>query len=697
MRHLFVSREFPPAPYAAGGIGTYVHNMAHLLAEAGEEVHVVAQRWPGAPRERDVQLGGRLTIHRVSMDAPIRRGTKQSTEEEIRTLLSSAMPARAWGHNAALVVESLVEEEGIDVIEAQEWEAPLYPFLLRRAIGLGPSMTPPCVIHLHSPTESVWRHNDWPLSMPYLQQMCRQEEHCLAAADALLCPSMFLADEVSSRYGLARERITVIPYPMGTAAPHRAIGRSTRGPVLYVGRLERRKGLMEFVDAAVVVARDAAGARFEFVGADVISPDGRSTRTILEERIPRALRGRFTFVGERSRAELWGHYARARFAVIPSRWENLPNTCIEAMSMGVPVLVSATGGMAEMVDHASGWIAASPTAESLELGLRRALRATDEELSGMGIAARDAVMRHCGNARILGLQLEYRRHVVEQGAARSLVVPVVPPSLGGTSRRVLPANETGAVFTARLPLLAVPPDGSAARYAVRLARQHLSQSVALVAPGYAADEDGLRAAAQVMRRSKDVGLVTGWARRGTQSTLAPLDPRFPYQWLANEAWPVAVLRSAAVATVAPPPEDLPEPYASWYLINRVLVTGWKAVSVPAILADATTDPPPGHPEAATDRWLEMRRRMSLLFADEIAPDAAAILALLEPQPETSPPAPTVYGPDRWTGLTLSRVLRLRPRDQLALLGELAHNPWRVGAWLRTRLTRQGAPATNGEA
>ncbi len=49
MRHLIVCREYPPVPYPPGGIGTYVANIARLLAEAGEEVHVIGPRWAGAP------------------------------------------------------------------------------------------------------------------------------------------------------------------------------------------------------------------------------------------------------------------------------------------------------------------------------------------------------------------------------------------------------------------------------------------------------------------------------------------------------------------------------------------------------------------------------------------------------------------------------------------------------------------------
>ncbi|MGH7477896.1 MAG: hypothetical protein ACRELD_16660, partial [Longimicrobiales bacterium] len=68
MKQLIISREYPPAAYPPGGIGTYIHNIARLLAEAGETVHVIGERWKGAPLERDESYGGRLIVHRVARE-----------------------------------------------------------------------------------------------------------------------------------------------------------------------------------------------------------------------------------------------------------------------------------------------------------------------------------------------------------------------------------------------------------------------------------------------------------------------------------------------------------------------------------------------------------------------------------------------------------------------------------------------------
>ncbi|MGH7452201.1 MAG: glycosyltransferase family 4 protein, partial [bacterium] len=108
----------------------------------------------------------------------------------------------------------MVEREGIDLIETQDYEAPLYYFQLRRALRLGPKKTPPCLVHLHSPTEFIVRYNEWDIAQPYYATAKQLEDYSIAAAEARLCPSHYLARQAEKHYGLADGSVQVIPYPM---------------------------------------------------------------------------------------------------------------------------------------------------------------------------------------------------------------------------------------------------------------------------------------------------------------------------------------------------------------------------------------------------------------------------------------------------------------------------------------------------
>ena len=67
-------------------------------------------------------------------------------------------------------------------------------------------------------------------------------------------------------------------------------------------------------------------------------------------------------------------YAAADYYITPSLEDNLPNTVMEALACGTPVIAFHTGGIPEMVQHGeNGFICAHPDAASLRLQIENAL------------------------------------------------------------------------------------------------------------------------------------------------------------------------------------------------------------------------------------------------------------------------------------------------------------------------------------
>jgi glycogen synthase len=430
MTHLIVCREYPPAPYPPGGIGTYVRHMARLLAEAGETVHVIAQRWAGAAAAVSESFAGRLVIHRVLPDEPVHPAPGRAGDELalVRRLGSSDCPSQLFSWQAARLAESLVESEGVDVIEAQEWEAPLFYFQVRRALGLGPRKEPPCLIHLHSPSSLIFRHNEWDETLTDFLPLTRFEDYTVNAADGLVCPSRYLARGAAELFEIAIEKVDVIPYPRGdTDVIKRAPEVWQKNTICYIGRLELRKGVVEWVDAAVRVSAYDPSVRFDFIGDDTSLSGGAggSVREHLTRRIPRSLRPRFHFHGSQIRARVLDILAGVSVVVVPSRWENLPYACIEAMSAGIPVLASPNGGMAEIIDDGeTGWIAPEATAAGFESALRRVLATPPARRADLGRAAAIAVRRVCANELVLKRHLELRARLAGAGQSRARSVSV---------------------------------------------------------------------------------------------------------------------------------------------------------------------------------------------------------------------------------------------------------------------------------
>jgi len=637
MKHLFVSREYPPAPYPPGGIGTYVTNIARLLAERGEEVHIVGQRWSGAPLEREVFHDGKLVVHRVGEeDLPQRNGTVQRLIRERDGLKKAAFPKQWFGWLAAFRIEQLIDEEGIDLIEGQEWEAPLYYFLLRRALGLGPSRAPPCIVHLHSPTEWICRFNGPPVLPREYLMMKRMETFCIRAGDALLCPSNSFARQAESHYALAPGSVNVIHLPKGpTARVARELETWASGSICFIGRLEPRKGVIEWVQAAMNVAQEDAAAHFDFIGADVWG-----LQVSLIEKLPPALRPRFRFHGSKSPAEIAGFLARAKAAVVPSRWENFPNVCIEAMASGLPVIATRCGGMEEMIeDERTGWLApdlaVAGMVDGLADALRRCLATPPEKRARMGEMASDAIARVCDNRRIVDEHVDLRASVQRRDAHRSLTVAALSHALGTDElmRATQFAGNCGIVVSARScadaePLLrsiaaqTTPAAAIALVCSKRVSQKDAAwvddltgQSVMKVFcpaslrseawnEGYTAIQEGVASGfllfldgddllqpdclalmKQTLAHRPEVGLVTAWIGRENRLSIeAPLCPELSHQLVRNDVGPASAFRAEALGN-AMPFRGLPKEYDLWQLSVAVLAKGWIGVTFPAMLAE----------------------------------------------------------------------------------------------------------------
>lgn len=140
----------------------------------------------------------------------------------------------------------------------------------------------------------------------------------------------------------------------GREAVRRALGFGADDVVIgHVGRLAVEKNIDYLAEALAEVARRFPRARPLIVG------DGPA-RPRLEER----LRGLAAFVGVRSGDDLADHYAAADVFAFASRTETFGNVVLEAMASGLPAVVLAEGGPAEIVRNGETGLAINPNSPS---------------------------------------------------------------------------------------------------------------------------------------------------------------------------------------------------------------------------------------------------------------------------------------------------------------------------------------------
>jgi glycosyltransferase involved in cell wall biosynthesis len=218
------------------------------------------------------------------------------------------------------------------------------------------------------------------------------------------------ARAILEREGVATESIAVIPNGVDCAAfPARRARRPIR-TVLTVANLRPEKSHETLISAAAALAGDLPELRFRIAG------DG-PRRAALEALVrDRGLTSRVEFLGHRE--DIPSLLADADVFVLPSRSEAFPNSAIEAMAAGLPVVASATGGLVDLVDHArTGLLVPPGDSARLALALRR-LAADPARAAAMGEAGRDDVRQRYSFERMVdGFQSLYLSSMPAYAAA----------------------------------------------------------------------------------------------------------------------------------------------------------------------------------------------------------------------------------------------------------------------------------------
>jgi phosphatidylinositol alpha-mannosyltransferase len=171
------------------------------------------------------------------------------------------------------------------------------------------------------------------------------------------------------------------------AHPEPLDGWKADGPtVLFVGRLEPRKGLAYLVRAFLRLK-----PRFPRLRLLVVGRDDRHTQDRAMAMVPPRLRTDLVFVGSVPQADLPSYYASADVFCAPSLGgESFGIVLAEAMAVGLPVVCSDIGGYRDVVrDGTDGLLVPPRDPEALAEALAGLLD-NPARLASMGQAAATA-------------------------------------------------------------------------------------------------------------------------------------------------------------------------------------------------------------------------------------------------------------------------------------------------------------------
>lgn len=389
MRICLLSKEYPPDT-GWGGIGAYNYQIAHGLKEIGHDVEVISLAARHTPGKSDKPRTGLV----VTEEIPVHRVPWRGHMEEYWGLLTTT-PISHFMIKTNMALWSKLQElhrlQPFDVVEVPE----------HLAEGLLPSVIKslPVVIKIHTPYSKFIAerfHNTTPAFDH--QFIALLERIAMLSADALISPSMDMARYVCQEINCPLEYIRIIKNPVDahkfTPDGPAALEADGRLTVLFVGRLEERKGIRYLINAVPQIVQEFPNVRFVIIGSDTKTGEGHTfVLPQLQEALASSGHSKdVTFIPHVPLSEMPAYYRSADICIAPSLYDNAPYTCLEAMSTGKAFIGTDAGGMPEyVINGETGLIIPAADNSAIANATIRLLKNDQQRLS-LGQKARQYVL-----------------------------------------------------------------------------------------------------------------------------------------------------------------------------------------------------------------------------------------------------------------------------------------------------------------
>lgn len=181
-----------------------------------------------------------------------------------------------------------------------------------------------------------------PLKRIWKRIMSAFEKRTYSLADKVVCVSQDTADFIVERYGQPRSKVTVIENAVADLPVHPSVPKS-ENTILFVGRLEERKGVDTLLSAMTLLRSDFPDARLRLIGQNLLGND--LLRTIAEKGISDIV----TLTGYVFDPLLSEEMARATVLVVPSLLEGFGLIAAQGMLAGTCVIASDAPGLRSVV------------------------------------------------------------------------------------------------------------------------------------------------------------------------------------------------------------------------------------------------------------------------------------------------------------------------------------------------------------
>ncbi|MDT8443886.1 MAG: glycosyltransferase family 4 protein [Desulfuromonadales bacterium] len=374
MRIAFVTSEYITEQNFDGGLANYLYRIVVSLKERGHQpVVFVASREDGSFEH----AGAHVIRVRVNLKPLwfVYRSPWHKFSQPCKWLCES------WSLRQALRREHI--KKSFDIVQYASYRAP----------GFFRQQDIPTIVRISS-LQSLWRQFNKQQSDAVSRFENFLELSAFRKADSLYGPSHVIASKVQSLVG---KNVSVIESPVvsiGLQVGQSPIPGSLQAKryLLFFGSINVLKGMLTIAETLVPLLSRYPDLIFVFAGK-IDNFQGDAFDDYLRNAAGRH-QEQLLFLGRLPHQELMPVVRNATGVVLPSRIDNLPNTCIEAMACG-KVVIGTRGASFEqlIVDGENGFLVDIDSSGQLLSAMEKLLNMDEKSRATMGSRAAATIQR----------------------------------------------------------------------------------------------------------------------------------------------------------------------------------------------------------------------------------------------------------------------------------------------------------------
>ncbi|GAB4427986.1 MAG: hypothetical protein Kow0031_08110 [Anaerolineae bacterium] len=401
LRVCLLSSHYPPQD--TGGVARLTHMLAQGLAGLGHEVHVIK----AGPVDRVTYYDGAY-VHQI-------RGHKRRYKSYNRPGYYSLAWNLNYSHAIHTKVEALRREHNIQLVDSPLW--------LLEGLVTAVSGEVPVVTRLVTSMRQLIELNGGVPDSPEMALIADLEKEFLTRSNGLVPVSDAIKQTCAQIYpfDFSRQPHRVIHagiIPLPETSLQLPVDRPKADPlVLFVGRLEKRKGVLDLFEAIPLVLQEFPQATFWLAGGDNSDNDGfarlhRLTYPQYFQKKYPALADRVRFLGYVPDNKLDDLYRVCDLFVAPSLYESFGLIFLEAMNHARPVVGCRVGGPAEIVAHGETGLLVPPESPAELAAAIIKLLAQPLTRREMGLAGRQRLLQSFTYQQMAAQYVQFYRAVL---------------------------------------------------------------------------------------------------------------------------------------------------------------------------------------------------------------------------------------------------------------------------------------------